>query len=132
MAAPASFSWFRGEVHLDVLLGVVLLAGAYTWATVAWRRPAPLGPPLAFFAGLATIAYLVIKWLRVEAHEGIAFLVGLISRFKLIKRLDQLRWIQRGRMAAFRPAETDRRRSLNPALNGQAVFWATCAMVGRA
>src|SRR5712671_8138130 len=51
VAAPASFSWFRGEVHLDVLLGVVLLAAAYTWATVASRRPAPLGPPLAFFAG---------------------------------------------------------------------------------
>src|SRR5947207_833863 len=55
MAAPASFSWFRGEVHLDVLLGVVLLAGAYTWATVAWRRPAPLGPPLAFFAGCVAL-----------------------------------------------------------------------------
>ena len=55
MAAPASFSWFRGEVHLDVLLGVVLLAFAYTWATVASRRPAPLGPPLAFFAGCVAL-----------------------------------------------------------------------------
>src|SRR5438067_11061025 len=55
MAAPASFSWFRGEVHLDVLLGAVLLAGAYTWATVAWRRPAPLGPPPAFFAGCVAL-----------------------------------------------------------------------------
>src|SRR5256885_2592871 len=55
MAAPASFSWFRGEVHLDVLLGVVLLAAAYTWATVASRRPAPLGPPLAFFAGCVAL-----------------------------------------------------------------------------
>jgi putative membrane protein len=51
----APFSWFRGEVHLDVLIGVVLLAGAYTWATVASRRPAPLGPPLAFFAGCAAL-----------------------------------------------------------------------------
>src|SRR5437773_12085218 len=55
MAAPASFSWFRGEVHLDVLLGVVLLASAYTWATVASRRPAPLGAPVAFFAGCVTL-----------------------------------------------------------------------------
>ena len=55
MAAPAPFSWVRGEVHLDVLLGVVLLAGAYTWATVASRRPAPLGQPLAFFAGCAAL-----------------------------------------------------------------------------
>src|SRR5712664_2566629 len=55
MAAPASFSWFRGEVHLDVLLGVVLLASAYTWATVGSRRPAPLGPPLAFFAGCVAL-----------------------------------------------------------------------------
>src|SRR5204862_7809030 len=55
MAAPASFSWFRVEVHLDVLLGVVLLASAYTWATVASRRPAPLGAPVAFFAGCLTL-----------------------------------------------------------------------------
>ncbi len=55
MAAPASFSWFRGEVHLDVLLGVVLLASAYTRATVASRRPAPLGAPVAFFAGCLTL-----------------------------------------------------------------------------
>jgi putative membrane protein len=55
MATPAPFSWVRGEVHLDVLLGVVLLAGAYTWATVASRRPAPLGQPLAFFAGCAAL-----------------------------------------------------------------------------
>src|SRR6266403_450184 len=38
MAAPASFSWFRGEVHLDVLLGVVLLAAAYTWAAAGLLR----------------------------------------------------------------------------------------------
>src|SRR3989475_3830470 len=55
MAAPVPFSWVRGEVHLDVLLGVVLLAASYTWAAVASRRPAPLGPPLAFFAGCAAL-----------------------------------------------------------------------------
>src|SRR5437016_12527508 len=55
MAAPVPFSWVRGEVHLDVLLGVVLLAAAYTWAPVASRRPAPLGPPLAFFVGCVAL-----------------------------------------------------------------------------
>src|SRR5207247_1451122 len=58
MAAPVPFSWVRGEVHLDVLLGVVLLAAAYPWAAVASRRPAPLGPPLAFAAfGVALVAW---------------------------------------------------------------------------
>src|SRR4029077_1094807 len=33
----------------------VLLASAYTWATVASRRPAPLGPPVAFFAGCVAL-----------------------------------------------------------------------------
>src|SRR5207249_12028285 len=39
----------------DVVIGVVLLAAAYTWATVASRRPAPLGAPIAFFAGCAAL-----------------------------------------------------------------------------
>ncbi len=55
VAAPTTFSWFRGEMHADVVIGVVLLAGAYTWATVASRRPAPLASPLAFFAGCGTL-----------------------------------------------------------------------------
>src|SRR5881628_1583876 len=52
---PAAFSWLRGEIHVDVVVGVVLLAGAYTWATVASRRPTPLGAPLAFFGGCAAM-----------------------------------------------------------------------------
>src|SRR2546422_7502978 len=55
MAAPVPFSWVRGEVHLDVLLGVVVLGAAYGGATAAGRRPAPLGPRLAFFAGCAAL-----------------------------------------------------------------------------
>ncbi len=55
MAAPPAFSWFRGEVHADVVFGVVVLAGAYTWATLATRRPAPLATPLAFFGGCAAL-----------------------------------------------------------------------------
>src|SRR5207248_11314927 len=53
--APVPFSWLRGEVHADVVVGVVLLAAAYTWATVASRRPASLGSPIAFFAGCAAL-----------------------------------------------------------------------------
>ena len=52
---PAAFSWLGGEIHVDVVVGVVLLAGAYTWATVASRRPAPLAPALAFFGGCAAL-----------------------------------------------------------------------------
>jgi len=52
---PAAFSWLRGEIHVDVVGGVVLLAGAYTWATIASRRPTPLGAPLAFFGGCAAM-----------------------------------------------------------------------------
>jgi putative membrane protein len=55
MATPASFSWLRGEVHVEVVLGVVALAALYTWATLASRRPAPLREPMAFFAGCAAL-----------------------------------------------------------------------------
>lgn len=55
MAPPASFSWFRGEVHAEVVWGVVALGAAYTWATLASRRPAPLAMPAAFFAGCAAL-----------------------------------------------------------------------------
>jgi len=53
--APPPFSWLRGEVHADLVLGVVLLAGLYTWAMLASRRPAPLREPLTFFAGCAAL-----------------------------------------------------------------------------
>ena len=51
MNGPVAFSWWHGEVHVDVVAGVVLFAAAYTWAIVASRRPTPLGPPVAFFTG---------------------------------------------------------------------------------
>jgi putative membrane protein len=54
MAAP-TFSWLGGEVHAEVVIGVVLLAGSYTWAIVASRRPTRLGPPAAFFSGCAAL-----------------------------------------------------------------------------
>src|SRR5262249_326534 len=52
MAAP-TFAWLGGEVHAEGVLGVLALATAYTGATVASRRPTPLGPPLTLFAGRA-------------------------------------------------------------------------------
>ena len=54
MAAPP-FSWLGGEVHVEVVVGVVLLAAAYTWATLASRRPTRLGPPIAFFGGCVAL-----------------------------------------------------------------------------
>jgi putative membrane protein len=55
MTTAAAFPWLPGEVHLDVVVGVVLLAGAYTWATIASGRPAPLAAPMAFFGGCAAL-----------------------------------------------------------------------------
>src|SRR5215470_16133466 len=54
MAVP-TFSWLGGEIHAEVVIGVVVLAGAYTWAVVRSRRPTPLGLPAAFFGGCAAL-----------------------------------------------------------------------------
>src|SRR5437016_5984316 len=108
MAAPVPFSWVRGEVHLDVLLGVVLLAAAYTWAAVASRRPAPLGPPLAFFAGCAALLaalngplhdlsdyYLFSAPLRLAGTPGF-MLDALVGRAASLRGLAPvLRWLTR-------------------------------------
>ncbi len=51
MAGAVAFSWWRGEVHVEVVLGVVLVAAAYTWAIVASKRATTLGAPIAFFGG---------------------------------------------------------------------------------
>jgi putative membrane protein len=55
MPTPPPFSWFGGEIHLDVLIGVLILAALYTRAIVAGRRPTPLGQPLAFFGGCGAL-----------------------------------------------------------------------------
>ena len=55
MAGSVAFSWWRGEIHAEVVMGIVLLAGAYTWAIVASRRPTRLGAPIAFFAGCLAV-----------------------------------------------------------------------------
>jgi putative membrane protein len=51
---PAA-AWFPGEVHAEVVLGVLALAGLYVLAVVRSRRAMPLGQPLAFFAGCAAV-----------------------------------------------------------------------------
>src|SRR5688572_9111826 len=55
MPAPPPFTWLGGEIHLDVLVGVLLLAALYTRAIVVHRRPTPLAQPLAFFGGCAAL-----------------------------------------------------------------------------
>lgn len=54
MAAPA-FTWLGGEIHLDVLIGVLVLAALYTRAIIVSRRPTPLAQPLAFFGGCVAL-----------------------------------------------------------------------------
>lgn len=55
MPAPPPFTWLGGEIHLDVLIGVLALAALYTRAVVVSRRPTPLAQPLAFFAGCGAL-----------------------------------------------------------------------------
>ena len=53
--APPPFSWLDGEIHGDVVLGVVLLAALYTYGVVTRRPSMPLAQPLAFFGGCAAL-----------------------------------------------------------------------------
>jgi putative membrane protein len=57
--AVPTFSWLGGEIHAEVVLGVVALAAAYTWATLRSRRPTPLGLPAAFFGGCVALLLAV-------------------------------------------------------------------------
>lgn len=52
---PPPFTWLGGEIHPEVVLGVVALAALYTRAVLVSRRPTPLGQPLAFFAGCGAL-----------------------------------------------------------------------------
>ena len=53
--APPPFTWLGGEIHGEVVVGVLLLAGLYTYGIVASRRRIPLSRPLAFFGGCAAL-----------------------------------------------------------------------------
>jgi putative membrane protein len=55
VTAPPPFRWLGGEIHAEVVLGVVLLAGLYTWAVLSGHRRIALSQPLAFFGGCAAL-----------------------------------------------------------------------------
>jgi putative membrane protein len=55
MPAPPPFTWLGGEIHLDVLIGVLLLAGLYSRAIIVSAQPTPVAQPLAFFGGCAAL-----------------------------------------------------------------------------
>jgi putative membrane protein len=48
-------AWFPGEVHAEVVLGVLALAAVYTAAVLRAGRPVPLPQPLAFFGGCVAV-----------------------------------------------------------------------------
>lgn len=49
--SPPPFTWLGGEIHSEVVGGVLLLAGLYTRAVVTSGRRFALARPLAFFGG---------------------------------------------------------------------------------
>jgi len=55
MGAPPPFAWLGGEIHLEVFVGVVLLAALYTRAVVAVAPPPPIAQPVAFFGACVAL-----------------------------------------------------------------------------
>jgi len=55
MAAPPPFSWTNGSIHLDVIVGVGLLGGAYLGAWLSQPRGMRARPVLLFCGGLAAL-----------------------------------------------------------------------------
>jgi putative membrane protein len=55
MAAPPPFTWLGGGIHLDVLIGVLLMAALYTRAIIASGRSLSVAQPLAFFGGCVAL-----------------------------------------------------------------------------
>jgi putative membrane protein len=53
--SPPPFTWLGGEIHAEVVLGVLVLAGLYTRAVVTSSGRIPLSQPLAFFGGCAAL-----------------------------------------------------------------------------
>jgi putative membrane protein len=53
--APPPFTWLGGEIHTEVIGGVLLLAGLYTYGVVRSGRRIPLSQALAFFGGCAAL-----------------------------------------------------------------------------
>ena len=52
---PPPFTWLGGEVHPEVLAGVLALAGLYTYGVVTGGRRVPLAQPVAFFGGCVAL-----------------------------------------------------------------------------
>jgi putative membrane protein len=55
MAAPPPFSWSSGSIHLDVIVGVGLLGGAYLGAWFSQPRAMRARPVLLFCGGLVAL-----------------------------------------------------------------------------
>jgi putative membrane protein len=55
MAAPPPFSWSNGSIHLDVIVGVGLLGGAYLGAWLSQPRAMRARPVLLFCGGLVAL-----------------------------------------------------------------------------
>ncbi len=53
--APPAFTWWGGEVHTEVVVGVLLLAALYARAILTSGRRVPVRQPLAFFGGCAAL-----------------------------------------------------------------------------
>jgi putative membrane protein len=53
--SPPPFRWLGGEIHAEVIVGVLLLTGLYTRAVVRSGRRLSLARPLAFFGGCAAL-----------------------------------------------------------------------------
>jgi len=54
---PAAFSWLRGEIHVDVVVGVVLLTGAYTWANDTFDGFINGDEPLMYSATITAVTW---------------------------------------------------------------------------
>ena len=54
MASPA-FTWLGGEIHAEVVVGVLVIAGLYARAVMTCGERIPLSQPLAFFGGCAAL-----------------------------------------------------------------------------
>jgi putative membrane protein len=52
---PPPFRWLGGEIHAEVVVGVVALAALYTRAVISSGRRFPVSQPLAFFGGCAAL-----------------------------------------------------------------------------
>ena len=53
--APPPFTWLGGEIHAEVIGGVLLLAAVYTYGVLRSRGRIPLSQPVAFFGGCAAL-----------------------------------------------------------------------------